>query len=94
MTRGISEELPIEIQLKLWQLVDNIVAMDIKTDYLQIFDLKIKEKHLEITHRQEKPTYSNKIEIPLEAHYKELHGKKVYCIDDIDHSTMLFSSEY
>jgi hypothetical protein len=94
MTRGISEALPIEIQIKLWQLVDNIVAMDISTDYLQIFDLKVTDQYLEITHRQEEPPYSNTIQLPLETHYKELDGKKVYCIDDNDHSTMLFSSEY
>lgn len=94
ITRGISEELPLELQISLWGLVDDIVSKDIDTDYLQVFDFKITETHLEITHRQEEPPFSHTIKYQKHKGYEALQGKKVYCIDDLDHSTMLFSSEY
>ena len=94
ITRGISEELPLELQISLWNLVDEMVLKDMDTDYLQVFDFKITESHLEITHRQEEPPFSHTIKYQKQEGYEVLHAKKVYCIDDISHSTMLFSSEY
>ncbi|MCU6106333.1 DUF960 family protein, partial [Clostridioides difficile] len=35
MTREIAENLPIEITILLWDLIDNL---DIEKDYLQIFE--------------------------------------------------------
>ncbi|MEC3822281.1 DUF960 family protein, partial [Clostridioides difficile] len=59
MTREIAENLPIEITILLWDLIDNL---DIEKDYLQIFEINpIGLGVVEIVHRQEVPEYEASI---------------------------------
>ncbi|HBG1689288.1 TPA: DUF960 family protein, partial [Clostridioides difficile] len=61
MTREIAENLPIEITILLWDLIDNL---DIEKDYLQIFEINpIGLGVVEIVHRQEVPEYEASIYI-------------------------------
>lgn len=96
MTRGIDSRVPLSIQICLWGLVDNLVNSDVKTDYLQVFELKTnkhtdKSIYLHIEHRQEVPPYKREYTIKnVEAEIND----KIYIIDDGTHSTMLFASEY
>lgn len=87
ITRGISENIPLEIQLILW---DMVLSMPVKKDYLQIFDLSTNENILTIKHSQKAP--------PYEKIYKfivlEPINEKIYIIDDGDYSTMLLADEY
>ena len=87
ITRGISENIPLEIQIILWNMV---LSMPVKKDYLQIFELSTNENNLTIKHSQEVP--------PYEKIYKfivlEPINEKIYIIDDGDYSTMLLSDEY
>ncbi|MCI2874885.1 DUF960 domain-containing protein [Staphylococcus hominis] len=97
ITRGISEQLSLNLQILLWNMVkerDN----QAHTDYLHIFRLQEDENILSITHEQEQPTYK------LEYHYtnyvknQNALPKKVYVIreDGVDtfYYVMLLPEEY
>ena len=87
LTRGVDAEIPIELQVLMWQAVDQ---MPEPKDYLQVFWLS-KESGLQIIHHtSEQPqfemTYIAETEKPVTA--------KVYIIDDGEHCTMLLAEEY
>lgn len=65
-----------------------------KTDYLQVFEFNVKNGYLEIEHRQEEPLYKMVYRLKLLETFKDLNKIVIFVIDDIDHSTMLLSSEY
>jgi len=91
-TRGVADTIPLEVQMFLWSLVDNLIAKRIvEVDYLQVFELMGVEGQQTIMHRQENPPYQavyqfDKVGNPLQH--------KIYVIDDVDHCTMLLSNEY
>ena len=94
MTKGIEQKMPMEYQFLIWNYIDEL-DKSIDLDYLQVFDFSI-ENHLEmkiqcIEHSQEVPEYqtTHKISNPSET----ITGR-VFVIDDGDHSTMLWASEY
>ena len=97
ITRGISEQLSLDLQILLWNMVKEKDNQD-HTDYLHIFRLQEDENILSITHEQEQPTYK------LEHHYtnyvknQNAVPKKVYVIreDDVDtfYYVMLLPEEY
>ena len=87
LTRGVDAEISIELQVMMWQAVDQ---MHEPKDYLQVFRLS-EENGLQIVHHtSEQPqfemTYIAETEKPVTA--------KVYIIDDVDHCTMLLAEEY
>lgn len=84
LTKGVSETVPILIQLYLWDL-----AADME-DYLQIFELSPEGKNQRIIHKQEQPEYRREYLVPC----SEPTTAKVYIIDDETHSTMLLAEEY
>lgn len=90
LTRGINENIPIELQCYLWNLIDTM-AVDEK-DYLQVFDIKNTDTGLEITHSQECPEYS-KIH-RIHNYFNDTVDIKIFVIDSDDYSTMLFAHEY
>ncbi len=89
MTRKIVEEIPLEINILLWNLIDEL---QIGKDYLQIFELNpIGEGIVEIVRKQEMPEYESSIYI----HNEEIkENKKIYAIDSMEYSTLMFSDEY
>ena len=94
LTIGISETIPMGIQLFIWNEIDWLVRASDKVDYLQVFEIRVREDHLEIEHRQEEPKYKKIYKIKMREEYKEMNDVKIFVIDDIDHSTMLLASEY
>lgn len=79
LTRGVSEEISLEIQILLWSMIGKI---KIKKDYLQVF---------EIEHRQEIPKYKKEHVVVNTG----INSKaKIFVIDDGEYSTMMLSSEY
>ena len=57
LTKGINEEVPLNLQILLWSMIDSTL---IKKDYLQVFNIKVVNKNanlIEITHSQEQPEY-------------------------------------
>jgi len=94
VTRGISEELPLELQMVLWSVIDDHVKTAKTVDYLQIFQMSQNGMNLEITHKQEEPKYNRTYIYPMKESYLDIVNRKIYVIDDVDHSTMLWSNEY
>lgn len=84
LTKGVSEIVPILIQLCLWDF-----ATDME-DSLQIFELSPEGKSQRIIQKQEQPEYRKEYLIPC----TEPVTAKVYIIDDETHSTMLLAEEY
>ncbi len=84
LTKGVSETVPILIQLYLWDL-----AADME-DYLQIFELSPEGKNQRIIHKQEHPEYRREYLVPC----SEPTAARVYIIDDETQSTMLLADEY
>ena len=87
LTCGVDNTIPIELQLFLWDCVDQLPE---PRDYLQVFDLEQVGMMQSITHRSEQPEYRKVYLLSSESPITE----KIYVIDDGDHSTMLLASEY
>lgn len=89
VTRGVTSDIPVELQFVLWMMVD---SLKIEKDYLQVFKLTNEEGKQKIVHSQEEPDY--KKEYVINKPDWEPVVTKVYIIDDGDHSTMLLAEEY
>ena len=90
LTRGINEQIPINIQLFCWQCYDAAKVTG-KYDYLQVFELKAIDKQTQqIKHRQEVPKYKKVYQLrsinPIE--------QKIFIIDEGAYATMLLAEEY
>ena len=88
LTRGVDAEIPLEIQLFLWNAIDH---MPETKDYLQCFRLSDVNGLQVIEHSAEQPEYQmqyilTQIEKPVTA--------KIYCIDSEEYCTMLLAEEY
>lgn len=94
-TRGIASELTPELQLILWHMIDDLRRRQMPLDYLNVFKLDVVsiggQTLQQITHTQEVPLYRNMITVRIET---PVGDRKVFCIDDGTHSTMLFAEEY
>ena len=90
LTRGVNEQIPIDLQLFCWQCYEEAKAIG-NYDYLQVFELKpIGEYTQQIEHRQEVPEYNqiyylNSIN-PIQ--------QKIFIIDEEEYATMLLAEEY
>jgi len=94
MTKGISNDLPLEISIFLWTLIDELKGK-VQLDYLQVFKLKSEpygdhKFKIIVTHSQEVPVYRKEDEF----YYDQAIDGKIFVIDDDTHSTMLWSYEY
>lgn len=89
MTRELAEEIPLEINILIWNLIDSLT---IEKDYLQIFELNpIGNGIVEIIHKQEVPKYESCIYINNDDIKNNL---KIYVIDSVKYSTLMFSYQY
>lgn len=88
LTRGVDAEIPLDIQIFMWEAVDN---MPEPKDYLQVFNLSIENGLQVIKHTSEQPKFE--MTYILTALTKAVTAK-VYIIDDGDHCTMLLAEEY
>lgn len=93
-TIGIHENIPIELQLFMWEAIDKMPS---PKDYLQVFDLKIDNGLQVIHHHSEEPEFEmtyilTTVTKPVKA--------KIYVIDDYYEeddkhiATMLLAEEY
>ena len=87
LTRGVQAEIPIELQLFLWNCIDQLPQ---ERDYFQVFKLDVANGKQHIHHISEQPEYSQDYMIDIANPVNQ----KVYVIDDNDHSTMLLAEEY
>ena len=88
LTRGVYSEIPIELQLFMWECIDRLPE---NRDYFQVFELENLGSIQRITHFSEQPEYRMEYLLPAIANPITA---KVYVIDDGDHSTMLLAEEY
>ena len=95
ITIGVAETIDIEIQIFLFELIDELVQSKVEIDYLQVFKLEMIRKNLEhnlkVTHSQEVPDYNQEyfinVNTPIDA--------KIFVIDDgQSYVTMLLAEEY
>ena len=95
VTCGINTEMPLLLQLYLWNCIDEQIKSKKKVDYLQVFRFRLGENNtLTIEHTQEQPNRKTIYTFPYSVDFRELINRKVFVIDDIDHSTMLWADEY
>lgn len=87
LTRGIEAEIPLELQLFLWDCIDRLPE---PRDYFQVFKLHPVGEMQGITHSSEQPEYKMEFIIPTD---KPITAK-IYIIDSDTYSTMLLSEEY
>ncbi len=94
LTSGVQAEVPIEIQVLLWMLIDDLEDKDgFQIDYLQVFELRAineGEYNQLIVHHQEVPEYREEYRITVSSPLTV----KVWVIDSTDYCTMLLPSEY
>lgn len=94
ITKGVQQEIPLELQLFMWNCIDTLKEQGQELDYLQVFELT-KERaddvfFQEIEHRQEVPEYKKTYNI----FPQEIVDAKVFVIDDGSHSTMMLAEDY
>lgn len=99
ITIGVKNEIPEDIQITMWQMIEKLRAKGVELDYLQVFKLKAAtiDDHgfVEIIHTQEVPPYKTE---KLAITNNPMNGK-VFVISSLDeegkeYSTMLLASEY
>ncbi|MBP1533721.1 MAG: DUF960 domain-containing protein [Ruminococcus sp.] len=94
ITSGIQQEIPLALQLMMFESLAFMERKAGELDRLQIFKLETTEKDgmflLNIRHEQEVPEAKIDIVVPVADPINE----KVYIIDDVDHVTMLLAEEY
>lgn len=89
MTKGIRSELEHDLQILLWELIEN---MEIEKDYLQVFKMRSLDKNVvKITHKQEIPSYEKEYII---SEIKEAADMNIFVIDSGDYCTMMLAHEY
>jgi hypothetical protein len=91
ITKGISSEIPLHLQLIMWDLIDEMEVSE--KDYLQVFKLSQENNKQKIVHIQEIPEYE-KTHLFSKVPDTKLVTTKIFIIDDETHSTMLLASEY
>jgi len=79
LTRGVDAEIPIELQMIMWAMIDNRKASGAELDYLQIFQLSPQSGKQKVVHSQERPEYTNEILVPLVCSPVET---RIWVIDD------------
>lgn len=94
ITKGVQQNIPIELQLFIWNCIDKIKNQGNQMDYLHVFELT-KERaddifFQKIEHRQKVPQYIKTYNIFAST----LVDAKVFVIDDGTYSTMLLAEEY
>ena len=94
ITRGVGNRIPLDIQIFIWQLLEDLKDTVGEVDYLQVFDISIADKTEEtvrIIHSQEVPQYKK---IWIVKASEPCDNEKIFVIDDDTHSTMLLAEEY
>lgn len=94
ISRGVNDGIPIDVQIFMWQLIEELKDTIEDIDYLQVFTISTvdeSENTIRIIHSQEVPEYK-KIWI-FEAS-EPCNEEKIFVIDDWSHAIMLLAKEY
>lgn len=94
-TRGIANEVSLDIQIILWAMIDKRKAKGINVDYLQVFELSIVGEDgvdlQKVVHSQECPPVSETYYIPIIE--MPIHIT-IWAIDSKEYCMMLLPDEY
>lgn len=93
MTRRIADNIEFDMQVLLWEMIDQLKVENVGQDYLQVFEIKGLGNGCKIIHSQEVPSYTKTFE------FKDLRVQvgvemKIFIIDSGEYSIMLFADEY
>ena len=94
VSRGINNEIPIDVQIFMWKLIEELKDTIGDVDYLQVFTISTvdeSENTIRIIHSQEIPEYKK---IWIFKASEPCNEEKIFVIDDESHSTMLLADEY
>ena len=94
ITRGIASNVPLDLQIFMWQLIDDLKDTVEEVDYLQVFDISVIdeiENKVRIIHSQEVPEYKK---IWIVKVSEPCNNERIFVIDDKTHSTMILAEEY
>ena len=94
VSRGINNEIPIDVQMFMWKLIEGLKDTMDDVDYLQVFKISTvdeSENKIRIIHSQEIPEYKK---IWIFKASQPCNDEKIFVIDDGSHSTMLLADEY
>lgn len=97
LAKGVNEQVPKELQLYCWQLIDKKVdEAEIKLDYLQIFEFNRDNQRqaIEVIHRQEQQFSISYHEVKITEALADFQTEKLWVIDDSVNQTMLLPEEY
>ena len=95
VTKTINIELPFKLHIILWLLIDELINdKSFKVDYLQVFNIYRVYNGIKIIHTQEVPPYKNEIFINRTDIILSAKHYKIFVIDSVEYSTMMFSNEY
>ena len=90
MTKGIAGDVPVTIQILLWNLIDNMEIS--QKDYLQVFTLSDDGGRQKIIHTQEMPDYKREYLISLSD--TPVFCGRIFVMDENEYSIMLRADEY
>lgn len=94
-TRGVSERVPLDIQLALWSILDKRKERGDTLDFLQLFELTVEHVDGEplqvVRNRQEQPPHEETFYLDVS---KPVDGITIWVIDSEQYCTMLFPNEY
>lgn len=94
ITKGIANNVPLELQFFMWQLIEDLKETVEEVDYLQVFDISVIDKienKVRIIHSQEIPEYKKIWIIKMS---EPCNNERIFVIDDKTHSTMMLAKEY
>lgn len=92
MTRGIADKLPFQLMAYLWEYIRKL-GEETELDYLQVFSFSTENDKLIIKHSQEVPPAEKEYVLDMCPGFP-VPDEKIFVIDDGDHATMLWASEY
>lgn len=95
-TRGIANNVDLDIQLMIWSMIDEWKSKGKKLDYLQVFDLSMEtamgKVYQKIVHYQEFPKIEEEVYFKC---WRPIFFKTIWVIDNGDGTAvMLFPNEY
>ena len=93
ITRGVENKIPLDLQIFMWQAIEELKNECEEVDYLQVFKIRRSNEELIIEHTQEVPEYKkiytfNKLSSLVEE------DLKIFIIDENDYNIMLLAEEY
>lgn len=94
LTTGV-QKLPFELVELILGMIEKLIQSGMAKDYLQTFNLFVKDNTVHIVHKQEVPAYMHVEKVQFKHSFKDITGRyTIFVIDDGEYATMMLSEEY